>query len=208
MKIGRLLLRLAWIVPLIAGLVGGGGAARRRAGGRAPPPPGGGGGGRPGAPAFRLPALDGRTLDLAALRGRPIVLNFWASWCVPCKDEAPLLERAWKTYRDKGLLVIGVNIQDLEADARRFVAEVGITYPNVRDRDGKANRAYGITGIPEKFFVSPDGRIIKKFPGAVVEWRLWEEAIAQVLASGPGEEPGARGRAPKRRGAAAPGWGG
>src|SRR3989304_5491387 len=66
-------------------------------------------------------------------------------------------------------------------------AEGRITYPNVRDRDGKANRAYGITGIPETFFVSPDGRIIKKFPGAVVEWRLWEEAIAQLLASGPGE---------------------
>src|SRR3972149_2468565 len=136
MKIGRLLLRLAWIVPLVAVLVVVGVATMRT----------------------------GRSGSLTAV-----------------------LERAWKTYRDKGLLVIGVNIQDLEADARRFVAEVGITYPNVRDRDGKANRAYGITGIPETFFVSPDGRIIKKFPGAVVEWRLWEEAIAQLLASGPGE---------------------
>src|SRR3990172_3780016 len=200
MKIGRLLLRLAWIVPLVAVLVVVGGATMRtrRAGSltaaparggrpRGPLPAGRAGGERPPAPAFRLPALDGRTLDLAALRGRPIVLNFWASWCVPCKDEAPLLERAWKTYRDKGLLVIGVNIQDLEADARRFVAEVGITYPNVRDRDGKANRAYGITGIPETFFVRADGRIIKKFPGGGVEWRMWEEAIAQLLASGPRE---------------------
>ena len=186
MKIGRLLLRLAWIVPLVAVLVVVG-VATMRTGRSGSLTAALARGERPPAPAFRLPALDGRTLDLAELRGRPIVLNFWASWCVPCKDEAPLLERAWKTYRDKGLLVIGVNIQDLEADARRFVAEVGITYPNVRDRDGKANRAYGITGIPETFFVSADGRIIKKFPGAVVEWRLWEEAIAQLLASGPGE---------------------
>src|SRR3990170_932014 len=166
MKIGRLLLRLAWIVPLVAVLVVVG-VATMRTGRSGSLTAALARGERPPAPAFRLPALDGRTLDLAALRGRPIVLNFWASWCVPCKDEAPLLERAWKTYRDKGLLVI--------------------TYPNVRARDGKANRAYGITGIPETFFVSPDGRIIKKFPGAVVEWRLWEEAIAQVLASGPRE---------------------
>ncbi len=186
MKIGRLLLRLAWIGPLVA-LLAVVGAATMRTERSASLTAALGRGERPPAPAFRLPALDGRTLDLAELRGRPVLLNFWASWCVPCKDEAPLLERAWQTYRDKGLLVIGVNIQDLEADARRFVADNGITYPNVRDRDGKANRAYGITGIPETFFVSPDGRIIRKFPGAVVEWRLWEEAIKQLLASGAGE---------------------
>ncbi|MDQ7843035.1 MAG: TlpA disulfide reductase family protein [Armatimonadota bacterium] len=136
---------------------------------------------RPPAPEFRLPRFDGGTLALSDLRGRAVVLNFWASWCVPCKDEAPLLERAWREYRDQGLVVVGVNIQDLEPEARRFIAQTGATYLQVRDRDGRVSRAYGTTGVPETFFIDRNGRIVSKFPGAAVEWRIWEEAIERLL---------------------------
>lgn len=136
---------------------------------------------RPAAPAFRLPKLDGGTLDLADLRGRPVILNFWASWCVPCKDEAPLLERAWQTYRARGLVVVGVNIQDFEREARRFVAATGTTFTNVRDGENLTYQAYGVTGVPETFFVDRQGRIVQKFPGAVTQWSSWQDAIEQLL---------------------------
>lgn len=140
-------------------------------------------GGRPPAPAFTLPRFDGGTLTLAELRGRYVVMNFWASWCIPCKDEAPLLERVWREYRDRGVVVLGVNIQDLEPEARRFIAETKATYPQVRDRDGGVSRAYGTTGVPETFFIDREGRIVRKFPGAAVEWRLWEEAVDTLVGS-------------------------
>ncbi|MDQ7851039.1 MAG: TlpA disulfide reductase family protein [Armatimonadota bacterium] len=180
MRLRSLLLRLAWILPLVAVLAVLG-AAVLRAGRSTSIAAALARGHRPPAPAFRLSTLEGRALDLVELRGRPVVLNFWASWCGPCREEAPLLERAWQTYRYRGLVVVGVNIQDLEADARRFIRENGITYPNVRDRDGRVNRAYGVTGVPETFFIDPVGRIVRKFPGAVVTWRPWEEAIEQLL---------------------------
>lgn len=135
----------------------------------------------PPAPEFTLPRFDGGTLRLSALRGRFVILNFWASWCIPCKDEAPLLERAWRQYRDQGLVVVGVNIQDLEPEARNFIRETKTTYLEVRDRDGSVSRAYGTTGVPETFFINREGRIVRKFPGAAVEWRLWEEAIDGLL---------------------------
>jgi len=137
---------------------------------------------RPPAPAFSLPRFDGGTLALASLRGQYVLVNFWASWCIPCRDEAPLLERASREYRDRGLLVVGVNIQDLEPEARKFIAEFKISYPNVRDRDGRVSRAYGTTGIPESFFIDREGRVARKFPGAAVEWRLWQEAIDALMA--------------------------
>lgn len=138
---------------------------------------------KPLAPEFRLPRYDQGMLSLSEFRGRYVLVNFWASWCVPCKDEAPLLERAWRLYRDKGLVVVGVNIQDLESEARKFLAQTGATYPNVRDGDGTVNRTYGITGVPETFFIDKQGRVVKKFPGAAVEWKTWEEAIEQLLSS-------------------------
>ena len=137
---------------------------------------------RPPAPAFSLPRFDGGTLALASLRGQYVLVNFWASWCIPCRDEAPLLERASREYRDRGLVVVGVNIQDLEPEARKFIAEFKIRYPNVRDRDGRVSRAYGTTGVPESFFIDREGRVVRKFPGAAVEWRLWQEAIEGLMA--------------------------
>ncbi len=116
------------------------------------------------APEFRLETLNGSTLTLSSLRGRPVIVNFWASWCVPCRDEAPLLEAAQKQYAAKGLLFIGIVNNDIPKNARGFVKEFQLSYPNLIDPKGKVAVDYGVTGIPETFFVRRDGIIVyKKF---------------------------------------------
>jgi cytochrome c biogenesis protein CcmG, thiol:disulfide interchange protein DsbE len=115
----------------------------------------------PPAPAFRLDRLDRPgELSLAAYRGRPVVLNFWASWCVPCKEEAPLLESVWRRYRGRGLIVLGVDINDLRGDARRFARQNGMSYPLAYDGPGNTTTQYGVTGVPETFFVARSGRLV------------------------------------------------
>jgi cytochrome c biogenesis protein CcmG/thiol:disulfide interchange protein DsbE len=105
------------------------------------------------APDFELPTLSGGTLSSDDLKDHPVVVNFWASWCLPCREEAPLLERTWRRYRDEGVVFLGVNIKDAESDAKAFVEEFDITYPMVRDLDQELTRAFGVRGLPETFFV-------------------------------------------------------
>ncbi len=129
---------------------------------------------RPVAPAFHLNRLD-RTgkLSLASLRGKVVVLNFWASWCNPCKTEAPRLEAAWQRYRDQGVVVVGVDAQDFSGDARRFMRRHGVTYPNVHDGPGDVLPKYGVTGFPETFFVGRDGRLVgERVAGEISEEKL------------------------------------
>jgi cytochrome c biogenesis protein CcmG/thiol:disulfide interchange protein DsbE len=135
----------------------------------------------PPVPVVTLPAFDGPPFSLAALRGHPVVLNFWASWCIPCRDEAPLIEEIWREVHSHGLIVLGVDTQDLESPARAFIKQYRITYPNVRDPDGSVGRLFGTTGVPETFFISADGRIFGKFPGAQVSRVAWHEAISGLL---------------------------
>lgn len=137
----------------------------------------------PLAPALTLPGLDGPPVSLAGLRGHPVILNFWASWCTPCRDEVPLLRATWAEFRSQGLIVLGVDTQDLEAPARAFVRDLGITYPTARDADGSVARLFGTTGVPETFFIGPDGRIRGKFPGVEVRRAAWRDA-AKALLSG------------------------
>lgn len=110
-------------------------------------------------PQFDLPLLTGEgTLSSATLKGSPVVVNFWASWCLPCREEAPLLERAWRAHRDDGLVVIGVNARDSASDARSFVREFDITYPVVVDEDLELmHQMSDIEGWPQTFFVERDG---------------------------------------------------
>jgi cytochrome c biogenesis protein CcmG/thiol:disulfide interchange protein DsbE len=114
----------------------------------------------PVAPAFDLERLDGMgRLELESLRGKAVVLNFWASWCIPCKKEAPLLEAAWRKWRSKGVAVVGVDANDFRSDARRFARRFKVTYPLVHDGPGRLLDDYGLAGFPETFFVRPDGRL-------------------------------------------------
>lgn len=122
--------------------------------------------GRP-APAFTLALFDGRTLRLEDLRGQVIFLNFWASWCPPCRAEAPALEATWRRVKDQGVLFLGISTQDEEERARGFLDEFGITYPNGRDPGGRIAIDYGVWGLPETFFIGPDGRITYKHVGTL-----------------------------------------
>lgn len=119
------------------------------------------------APPFTLTLFDGGVLRLEALRGKVVFLNFWASWCVPCREEARDLEAAWREYKARDVLFVGVNIQDKEPAARAFLEEFGITYPNGIDRGSKIAIDYGVYGIPETFFIDREGRITYKHIGAL-----------------------------------------
>ena len=139
---------------------------------------------KPTAPDFDLPVLQrgrlGRVLDarlervladqsvtLSELQGSPIVLNFWASWCIPCQEEARLLEREWRRTRRDGVLFVGLNMQDASEDARQFLAEFDNTYLNVKDKGNDVARDYGVTGLPETFFITARGEIVGHVIGVV-----------------------------------------
>lgn len=124
--------------------------------------------GRP-APAFDLQTLDGQRVSLANLRGSPIVLNFWASWCIPCREEAPLLTAADVTYRPDGLRVLGVVYQDSSDAARGFMTRYGQTYAGLLDPDGRTAIDYGVFGIPETFFIDRAGVVRSRQVGALTE---------------------------------------
>lgn len=135
---------------------------------------------RVGRPAidFALNLFDGGTLSLSGLRGKPVVVNFWASWCPPCREEAATLEKTWRAYKDKGVVFVGVDIQDTEAAARAYIEEFHVTYPNGPDRDGKITIDYGVSGIPITFFINREGQIVNRWVGAITEPLL----VAQVEA--------------------------
>jgi cytochrome c biogenesis protein CcmG, thiol:disulfide interchange protein DsbE len=127
----------------------------------------------PPAPGFDLPRLSGDgKVSLDSYRGKAVVVNFWASWCQPCKAEAPLPEQAWRKYRGRGLVVVGVNSQDLSSDARRFAKQVGWTYPLVRDGAGDILGPYAVAAFPETFFVDRAGKLIARIDGEVSEDEL------------------------------------
>ena len=142
--------------------------------------------GRPAA-AFALTAYDGAPMELAALRGKVVVLNFWASWCYPaCYEEAPVLERGWRAYRDRGVVVLGVDIQDKEEAGRKFIREFNLTFPNAPDPAGKVSVDYGVYGVPETFFIDRQGAIRRKHVSAVTE-QVFRDNVEKLLAEPAGD---------------------
>jgi cytochrome c biogenesis protein CcmG, thiol:disulfide interchange protein DsbE len=131
---------------------------------------------RPAAPALTLPHLDGGAkASLADHRGKVVVLNFWASWCAPCRDEAPLLQRWHRRIESQGGTVIGVDALDASDDARAFVSRYGITYPILRDASAKNLKPYGVSGYPETFVLDRRGRIAALVRGPVTDEFLARE---------------------------------
>jgi cytochrome c biogenesis protein CcmG/thiol:disulfide interchange protein DsbE len=109
------------------------------------------------------------------------MVDFWASWCIPCRDEAPLLESLWQAYRDKNVVFVGVAYADTDDDSRAFLKEFGIIYPNGPDLGTRISQAYGITGVPEKYFVDKCGQVRHVVIGPVPEAQL-RQPIDALLA--------------------------
>ena len=138
------------------------------------------------APAFTMPLFDryrpefGTAFDAAAARGKPLVVNFWASWCLPCREEMPVLEAGWREYRGD-VLFISVNTQERHAgDARALLNEFGLTYPNSRDQNSRINIAYGLFGLPKTFFIRADGTLQYRHSGAVTG-EVMDEQVRALL---------------------------
>ena len=124
--------------------------------------------GRP-APGLSLSSLDGAgaPIDLADLRGQVVVLNFWASWCLECRDEHPALAAAWDRYRERGVVFVGVLFEDTPTDGLAFADELQMDWPLMADPDSRAAIDYGVFGVPETFVIAPDGTVTAKRVGPV-----------------------------------------
>jgi cytochrome c biogenesis protein CcmG/thiol:disulfide interchange protein DsbE len=123
---------------------------------------------RPDAPDFTLERLDDEgELSLSSLRGKAVVVNVWASWCGPCKEEAPFLEQVWRESRPRGLVVVGLDAKDFRRDARDFMRRYELTFPVVYDGPGDTLSGWGVTGFPETFVLDRQGRVVESFAGAV-----------------------------------------
>jgi cytochrome c biogenesis protein CcmG, thiol:disulfide interchange protein DsbE len=136
------------------------------------------------APGSPLPRLEGGgNGSLAEYRGRWVLVNFWASWCEPCRAEAPALERFQRRRGGPELTVLGIDTRDLTADGQDFVERYGLTYPQLRDGDGDAADEFGTTGVPESFLVDPSGRVRLHIAGPVSEEGLRQQ-VAPLLPEG------------------------
>ena len=140
------------------------------------------------APQFAMQLLGGGEFQLSDHEGRPLVINFWASWCPPCRQESPAFERQWRRYRDTGIQFVGVDIQDDVSDAEAYVREFGLTFPNGLDPDGKITIDYGVIGLPVTFFVGSSGIVEGRWVGAIPEEKLEEWVNTLVAASAPSGE--------------------
>ena len=149
-------------------------------------------GSAPAAPEFDLEILEIGTqpskeaeaassdgqMSLTEFAGTPVVLNFWASWCTPCEEEAPVLEQSWRRWSDRGVLFLGVNTQDLSDNAHEFIDEFDITFPNVRDPSRATALDYGATGMPETYFIDQEGRVVGHVIGVLSAPQLDDGARA------------------------------
>ena len=149
-------------------------------------------GGRPGGPVntqfgevaiqegpareFTLNLFDGRTLSLTDLRGKVVLVDFWASWCPPCRQEASGLAQVYREYEGRGVEFVGIDIWDTDSEAQKYLTRYDVTYPNGLDERGVIAVDYGVTGIPEKYFITPDGHLAKRFIGP-----MEKEKLRQVL---------------------------
>lgn len=138
------------------------------------------------APDFTLETIDGQAVRLADLRGQPVVVNFWASWCPPCRAEMPALQRVHEEYASRGLVILAVNAtaQDSLSDVTAFLDEYNLTFPVPLD-PGDAMRAYQVQSLPSTFFIGPDGVIREVVIGGPIAEALLRSRVEQLIAEQP-----------------------
>lgn len=143
------------------------------------------------APDFAKPDLAGQTVRLSALRGRVVLLNLWTTWCPPCREEMPSMERAWQALRDRGFVLLAVS-QDEQGPAvvEPFVRRLGLTFPVLVDPEGQVGRAYGVWGYPESFLIDREGRLVERVVGPR-DWAAPEHLarLEALLAAPPAAGP-------------------
>ena len=132
------------------------------------------------APDFTVTTYDGDAFRLSEHRGKPIVLNFWASWCETCKDEQPILESAWQRHQNE-ILFFGLSHLDQDNNARKWLERYHVTYPNALDLGGKVYNAYHVQGVPETFFIDANGNVVSFYVGAIFNEAELESRIQQLL---------------------------
>jgi cytochrome c biogenesis protein CcmG/thiol:disulfide interchange protein DsbE len=137
------------------------------------------------APDFALRDLDGNEVTLSDYRGRPVIVNFWASWCIPCREEFPILKGAREAYAAQGLEVLGVTFQDDPASARAYMARAGATWPGLVDPDGAVAADYHVNGPPMSFFIDPQG-VVRSIAYGPPPSGTIDDRIAAIL---PGASP-------------------
>ncbi len=139
------------------------------------------------APNFTLTSFSGETLTLNQLRGQVVVINFWASWCPPCREEAAYLEQTWRKFKDQGVVFIGVDYLDTETEALAYIEEFDITYFNGPDLRTSISQAYKIQGVPETFYVAKNGELRGLKIGPLIPPELDKKIEALLAESYPDE---------------------
>jgi cytochrome c biogenesis protein CcmG, thiol:disulfide interchange protein DsbE len=124
------------------------------------------------APDFTVTTIDGRSLRLSELRGKTVVVNVWASWCVPCEEEAGELNRSYDTYKGRDVVFVGIAWNDDDPQVRKFAERHKIAYPIALDQEGRIAIDLGITGVPETFLINAEGRLVQKWVGPITARQL------------------------------------
>ncbi|HSE83020.1 MAG TPA: TlpA disulfide reductase family protein [Thermodesulfobacteriota bacterium] len=118
---------------------------------------------------FSLPSLDGNeNIEINDFKGKPMIVNFWASWCAPCRQEMPFFEETWRKYEAKGVVFLGIDVLDQEKNAKEFLSQLGISYVNLYDQSGEVANEYGVFALPVTLFIDKKGKIIRKSYGGFV----------------------------------------
>lgn len=133
------------------------------------------------APAFTLPTLEGEQFKLSDYKGKVVMVNFWASWCEPCRVEMPEIQKAYETYKDQGLVVVGVNLRENEITVDGFAQSYGLTFPIALDKDGKvAVNSYKVKPLPTTFFIDREG-VLRSKAEMPMSFEFIEETLKPLL---------------------------
>lgn len=135
---------------------------------------------KPAAPAFELQGADGKTYRLADMQGKPVIVNFWATWCPPCRAEMPSMQRAWQQLKDDGVLMVAVNVGEGKDEIAGFLEQVPVDFPLPMDTDMSVTQSWPMTGLPTTFVVDPQGRLVYRAQGE----REWDDPDLLELVRG------------------------